>query len=104
MLRAHALPRTVQATFRSSAGCSAPRCLCAGPAAARCAWSSDEGSDPPQDPGHVLLAALGPLIRPGAIDATRHDHYGLERTLADGFGLRALAHARTAPALTSIWR
>jgi hypothetical protein len=64
----------------------------------------DEGSDPPQDPGHVLLAALGPLIRPGAIDATRHDHYGLERTLADGFGLRALAHARTASAVTSIWR
>ena len=64
----------------------------------------DEGSDPPQDPGHVLLAALGPLVRPGAVDATRHDHYGLERTLADGFGVRALAHARTASAVTSIWR
>jgi hypothetical protein len=64
----------------------------------------DEGSDPPQDPGHVLLAALGPLVRPGAVDATRHDHYGLERTLAMGFGVRALAHARTATALTSIWR
>jgi hypothetical protein len=64
----------------------------------------DEGSDPPQDPGHVLLAALGPLVRPGAVDATRHDHYGLERTLAVGLGVRPLAHARTAPALSSIWR
>jgi phosphatidylinositol-3-phosphatase len=64
----------------------------------------DEGSDPPQEPGHVLLAALGPLVRPGAVDATRHDHYGLERTLAEGFGLRPLAHARTATAVTSIWR
>ena len=64
----------------------------------------DEGSDPPQEPGHVLLAALGPLIRPGAVDATRHDHYGLERTLAEGFGVRPLAHARTATAVTSIWR
>jgi hypothetical protein len=64
----------------------------------------DEGSDPPQDPGHVLLAALGPLVRPGAVDATRHDHYGLERTLAVGFGVRPLARARTATALSSIWR
>ena len=64
----------------------------------------DEGSDPPQDPGHVLLAAVGPLVRPGAVDAVRHDHYGLERTLAEGFGVRPLAHARTATALTAIWR
>jgi two-component system, OmpR family, sensor kinase len=64
----------------------------------------DEGSDPPEDPGHVVLAALGPLVRPGAIDGARHDHYGLERTLAEGFGVRPLAHARTATALSSIWR
>jgi hypothetical protein len=63
----------------------------------------DEGSDPPQKPGHILTAVLGPHVRPG-IDATRHDHYGLERTLAAGFGLRPLAHARTARAITSIWR
>jgi phosphatidylinositol-3-phosphatase len=64
----------------------------------------DEGSDPPQAPGHVLLAALGPLVRPGAVDSARHDHYGLERTLAEGFGVKPLAHARAASALTSIWR
>jgi phosphatidylinositol-3-phosphatase len=64
----------------------------------------DEGSDPPQDPGHVLLVALGPLVQPGAIDRTRHNHYGLERTLAAGFGVAPLAHARRAAAITSIWR
>jgi phosphatidylinositol-3-phosphatase len=64
----------------------------------------DEGADPPQDPGHVLLAALGPLVRPGSVDRTRHDHYGLERTLAAGFGVPALAHARHAHGLSAIWR
>jgi hypothetical protein len=52
----------------------------------------------------MLLAHALPRAVPGAVDATRHDHYGLERTLADGFGVRALAHARTASAVTSIWR
>jgi hypothetical protein len=64
----------------------------------------DEGADPPHDPGHVLLAALGPLVRPGAVDRARHDHYGLERTLAEGFGLAPLAHARHAALIESIWR
>ena len=66
------------------------------------AW--DEGADPPRNPGHVLLAALGPLVRPGAVDRARHDHYGLERTLAEGFGVAPLAHARHAAAIESIWR
>jgi hypothetical protein len=64
----------------------------------------DEGADPPHDPAHVLLAALGPLVRPGATDRARHDHYGLERTLAQGFGVAPLAHARRASAIESIWR
>jgi hypothetical protein len=64
----------------------------------------DEGADPPHDPAHVLLVALGPLVRPGAVDATRHDHHGLERTLAEGFGVRPVRHARRAAAITSIWR
>ena len=64
----------------------------------------DEGSDPPQDPGHVLLLALGPLVKPGAVDSTRHDHYGLERSLALGFGVHPLAHARRARAIEAIWR
>ena len=64
----------------------------------------DEGADPPHRPGHVLTAALGPLVRAGAADATRHTHYSLERTLAAGFGLPPLMHARTASSITSIWR
>jgi hypothetical protein len=64
----------------------------------------DEGADPPHRPGHVLTAALGPLVRAGATDATHHDHYSLERTLAAGFGLPALKHGRTASAITSVWR
>ena len=64
----------------------------------------DEGSDPPQDPGHVLLLALGLLVKPGAVDSTRHDHYGLERLLALGFGVHPLAHARRARAIEAIWR
>jgi len=64
----------------------------------------DEGTDPPHDSGHVLLAALGPLVRPGAVDRARRDHYGLERTLAEGFGMAPLAHARHATSIESIWR
>jgi hypothetical protein len=64
----------------------------------------DEGADPPHRPGHVLTAALGPLVRAGATDARRHDHYSLERTLAMGLGLPPLAHARAASPITSIWR
>jgi hypothetical protein len=64
----------------------------------------DEGADPPHKPGHVLTAVLGPLVRPGSVDSRRYDHYSLERTLALGFGVRPLAHARSARAFTSIWR
>jgi phosphatidylinositol-3-phosphatase len=64
----------------------------------------DEGADPPHRPTDVGLAALGPLVRPGAVDRSRHDHYGLERTLAEGFRVRPLGRARTAAAIGSIWR
>jgi hypothetical protein len=39
--------------------------------------TSDEGADPPRDPGHVATLVLGPLVRPGVTDSTRYDHYGL---------------------------
>ena len=63
----------------------------------------DEGSDPPYRPAHILTAILGPQVRAGAIDRKRHDHYGLERTLATGLGLAPLAHARAATPITTIW-
>ena len=52
----------------------------------------------------ILTAVLGPLVKPGTVDVTRHDHYGLERTLAQGFGLPPLAHARQAKAIDAIWK
>lgn len=64
----------------------------------------DEGGDPPHDPSHVLTVLAGPLVRPGSRSATRYDHYALERTLASGFGLPPLAHARTARTISGIWR
>jgi hypothetical protein len=64
----------------------------------------DEGADPPHKPGHVLLAALGPLVRPGAVGSKPFNHYSLEHTLAVGFGVKPLAHARTAPEISTIWR
>ena len=64
----------------------------------------DEGPDPRHKPGNVVTAVLGPQVRAATIDATGHDHYGLERTLAMGFGVAPLAHARRATAITTIWR
>jgi hypothetical protein len=64
----------------------------------------DEGADPPKDPGHVAALVLGPLVRPGIVDRTRHNHYGLERTLAAGFAVKPLANATRAKAIAAIWR
>jgi hypothetical protein len=63
----------------------------------------DEGGDAPHH-GHVLLAALGPLVRPGGVDRSLHSHFGLERTLAEGFGVPPLAHARQVSPISAIWR
>src|SRR3954447_12378535 len=64
----------------------------------------DEGADAPKDPGHVGTLLLGSPVRPGVVDRTRHTHYGLERTLAAGFGVKPLARAKRAKAITTIWR
>jgi phosphatidylinositol-3-phosphatase len=63
----------------------------------------DEGGDPPQQPGHPLLALLGGPVRPGVYSA-RYDHYSLARTLEDAFGVSHLAHARHAHAIAGVWR
>jgi len=64
----------------------------------------DEGADPPKDPGHVGLLALGPLVNAGTVDRVRHNHYGLERTLAAGFRVAPLAHAKKSTAIGRVWR
>jgi phosphatidylinositol-3-phosphatase len=63
----------------------------------------DEGGDPPQQPGHVLLALLGADVKPGRYGG-RYDHYGLARTLEDAFGVGHLAHARTARSISGVWK
>jgi hypothetical protein len=62
----------------------------------------DEGGDPPQQPGHVLLALLGSSVKPGRYPA-RYDHYSLARTLEDAFGVGHLAHARSARSIAGVW-
>ena len=52
----------------------------------------------------MLTAALGPLVKAGAVDSHRYDHYSLERTLATAFAVAPLARARTARVIGDIWR
>ena len=63
----------------------------------------DEGGDG-GGKEHVALVAVGGPVRPGAVDRAPHDHYGLERTLAEGLGVKPLGHARTAAPFATIWR
>jgi phosphatidylinositol-3-phosphatase len=64
----------------------------------------DEGADPPLDPHHVLTVALGSQVNPGTYSGRPLTHYGLLRTLEDGFGLPRLGAARRALPITAIWR
>jgi phosphatidylinositol-3-phosphatase len=64
----------------------------------------DEGSDPPRNPHHVLLAALGPDVKPGRYGA-HLTHYSLLRTLEDGLGVaHHLGAASKAAPIAAIWR
>src|SRR5437867_7918641 len=53
---------------------------------------------------HVVALALGTLVRPGSLFASRVDHYGLLRTIEDSFGLKPLGLAANARPITGIWR
>lgn len=65
----------------------------------------DEGADPPLSPLHVGAVLDGTLVRAGAVDSARLNHYSLLRMLEDGFGIpRHLAHAARAHAITGIWQ
>jgi hypothetical protein len=53
--------------------------------------------------GNVVLAVMGPLVHP-AIYSGLHNHYGLLRTLEDGFGIADHpAGAGTASVINEIW-
>jgi phosphatidylinositol-3-phosphatase len=54
--------------------------------------------------GNVLLAVMGPLVHPAVYPAL-HNHYGLLRTLEDGFGIsHHVAGAGTASVINEIWK
>jgi hypothetical protein len=52
--------------------------------------------------GNVVFLALGPQVHPGIYESPSN-HYGLLRTLERGYGVPALAGARTASAIDEIW-
>jgi len=64
----------------------------------------DEGADPPLNPTHPLALAIGPQVQPGVYGSQRFDHYGLLRTIEDGYGLSHLAAAKQAHSISGIWR
>jgi len=66
----------------------------------------DEGADKPYpNRFNVLLAAIGPAVRPGVYaGGARLSHYSLLRTIEDGFALPYLGGAASAPPLPRIFR
>jgi hypothetical protein len=61
----------------------------------------DESSN--VDPGIPALA-LGPLVRPGSRFSAAMTHYGLLRTVEDGFGLPRIGRSARAAPISGIWR
>ena len=54
------------------------------------------------DPG-VPALALGPLVRPRSYSTSPTSHYGLLRTIEEGFGLPLLGRSARATPVTGIW-
>ena len=54
--------------------------------------------------GNIAFAVLGPLVHPATYATTVSDHYGLLRTLEDGFGITTyLGNASLASPINTIW-
>jgi len=54
------------------------------------------------DPG-VPALALGPLVRARSYSTSKLSHYGLLRTIEEGFGLPLLGQSARATPVTGIW-
>jgi hypothetical protein len=54
------------------------------------------------DPG-VPALALGPLVRAHSYSTSKMSHYGLLRTIEEGFGLPLLGQSARAVPVTGIW-
>jgi hypothetical protein len=64
----------------------------------------DEGATNLGGGGNVETLVLGPLVRPGAVDACATNHYGLLRTIEQAWRLRLLGASAQAVPITGIWR
>jgi hypothetical protein len=63
----------------------------------------DSGTSPKHK--QILFMVLGDLVKPGVYGGGPYSHYGLLRTLEDGFGIsQHLAGAATARPISQIWR
>ena len=63
----------------------------------------DESGSSHDTDNHIATLAVGAMVRPG-VYGERVDHYRLLRTIEDMYGLPALGHSATTPALTGIWQ
>jgi phosphatidylinositol-3-phosphatase len=53
---------------------------------------------------HIATVLVGPMIRPGAMDAENVDHYSVLRTIEKILNVPCINHDCSAPLLTGIWK
>jgi phosphatidylinositol-3-phosphatase len=64
----------------------------------------DEGATSARGGGRVAAFAVGPAVRPHSRFVSTTGHYGLLRTIEEGWGLPPLARSANASPITGIWR
>jgi phosphatidylinositol-3-phosphatase len=64
----------------------------------------DEGTSRTGGGGHIEALALGPIVRRGARFTKATNHYGLLRTVEDGWKLPRLGLSRTGTPIGGIWK
>jgi hypothetical protein len=64
----------------------------------------DEGASNVRGGGHIPTLVVGTAVRPKSSFRPVANHYGLLRTIEDGWGLPRLGRSARARALTGIWR
>jgi len=67
-------------------------------------FDESEALDTAGGGGQIATLVLGSLVQPGARFSRRMTHYGLLRTIEDGWGLPRLGASRFATPITGIWR
>ena len=64
----------------------------------------DEGTSDTGGGGRIEALALGPTVRRGSRFTRATNHYGLLRTIEDGWGLPRLGFSRTGTPIGGIWK